>query len=335
MTDRHDDDRLWQGELPPDLERWRAAASRLPLPAEPDWGAPRVVRLPRPVFARPGTWLAMAASLVVLLGVAAARDGWRVETLAGRPGLSGLAFAGRVATGGALTTDASSRARLEVPGLGVVTLEPGGRLRRVRGRGAERRLELDRGTLHARIVAPPRIFVVGTSVGDAVDLGCEYTLAMDDSTGTGRLQVTAGRVVFESGGLESLLPAGLWCPLTSAGPGVPRRADASAEFLAAVAVTDNPECRADDFTAVVGNAGPADAITLWHLLPRVQGDVRRQVAERFLALVDVEPVVPLERVVALEPAALGALWNALGMGTLEDWRRPGFGVKGKPAALVR
>lgn len=332
MRDPHDDDRLWQGELPPDLERLRAAASRLPLPGEPDWDARRVVRRPRPVFARPAAWLAAAAALVVFLGAAAARDAWRVEALAGRPGLSGLAFAGRVAAGGALTTDATSRARLEVPGLGEVTLEPGSRLRRVRGRGAERRLELDRGTLHARIVAPPRIFVVGTRVGDAVDLGCEYTLAFDAARDSGRLEVVAGRVVFENEGLESLLPAGLWCALTSAGPGVPRRTDASAAFLAAVALTDDPACQADDFTTVVENAEAADAITLWHLLPRVRGNVRRQVAERFLALVAVEPDVSLERVLALEPEALGALWNALGMGTLEDWHQPGFGVKGKRVA---
>jgi hypothetical protein len=86
---------------------------------------------------------------------------------------------------------------------------------------------------------------------------------------------------------------------------------------------------------VVGNAEAADAITLWHLLPRVQGPVRRQVAERFLALADVEPDVPLDRVLALDPAALGALWNALGMGTLEDWHHPGFGVKGKRLTAVR
>jgi hypothetical protein len=322
-----DDDQVWQGALPPDLERVRAAASRLPLPPEPDWGAPRVRRLSPRAAVRPRTWLALAAAFVAIFGVALiARDAWRVEAVAGRPTLSGFAFAGRVALGGTITTDATSRARLEVPGLGEVTLEPGGCVRRVRGQGAERRLELERGTLHASINAPPRLFVVGTSMGFAVDLGCAYTLTVDDSV-KGRLEVTQGRVVFANGGAESLLPAGLWCPLRSAGAGVPRRADASDAFLAAVAVTDNPACQADDFTPLLESAEASDAITLWHLLPRVRGDVRRQVAERIASLIEVPHDVMLDRVLALEPLALEAWWNALGVGTLEEWHGAVGGIE--------
>jgi hypothetical protein len=322
-----DDDRLWQGALPLDLERVRAAASRLPLPPEPDWDAPRARPPSSHAAARPRVWLALAAAFVALIGVVLiARDAWRVDVIAGRPALSGIAFAGRVALGGTLSTDATSRARLEVTGLGDVTLEPGGRLRRVRGRGAERRLELERGTLQATIIAPPRLFVVGTSVGSAVDLGCAYTLTVDDS-GKGRLEVTFGRVMFEDRGHESLLPSGLWCPLTSAGAGVPRRVDASDVFLAAVAVTDNPNCQADDFTPLLVSAEANDAITLWHLLPRVRGEVRRQVAERIASLIEVPHDVTVDRVLALDPAALEAWWNALGVGTLEEWRGSGGGLK--------
>jgi len=207
-----------------------------------------------------------------------------------------------------------------------VTLEPGGCLRRVRGKGDERRLELERGTIHADINAPPRLFVVDTRVGTTVDLGCAYTLSVDDTL-HGRLAVTRGRVIFEQGGLESLVPAGLWCPLTRAGAGVPRRAHASDAFLAAVAVTDNPACQADDFTPLLVTAEASDAITLWHLLPRVRGNVRRQVAERIASLIDVPRDVALDRVLALEPAALEAWWNALGVGALEDWHGTGGGIK--------
>lgn len=331
MPERDDDDRLWQGALPPELERVRAAASRLPLPPEPDWDAPRV----RPPSPHAAAWLraslALAAAFVALFGVALiSRDAWRVEAIAGRPTLSGVAFAGRLAQGGTITTDATSRARLVVPGLGDVTLEPGGCVRRVRGHGEERRLELERGTLHASINAPPRVFVVGTSMGSAVDLGCAYTLTVEDK-GKGRLEVTRGRVMFENGGDESLLPAGLWCPLTSAGAGVPRRAHASDAFLAAVAVTDNPACQADDFTPLLAIAEASDAITLWHLLPRVRGHVRRQVAERIATLIDVPRDVALDRVLALEPAALEKWWNALGVGTLEEWH----GAGGAPKPRVR
>src|SRR5258706_9942993 len=326
-----EDHRLWQGGLPPDLERVRAAASRLPLPPEPDWDAPRArTSLPHPAT-RPRTWLALAAAFVAVSGVAwIARDAWRVETVSGRPTLSGVAFAGRVALGGTLTTDATSRARLEVPGLGDVTLEPGGCVRRVRGQGAERRLELERGTLRASISAPPRLFVVGTRVGAAVDLGCAYTLTVDEA-GKGRLEGTLGRVMFENRGEESLLPAGLWCPLTPAGAGGPRRVHASESFLAAVAAADNPACQADDVTALLASAEAGDAITLWHLLPRVRGQVRRQVAERFASLAEVPKDVAPGGVLALEPAPLEAWWDALGVGTLEDWHGSGGRLKtGRP-----
>lgn len=315
--------------LPEAVARFEARLAALPLPAEPDWSTVPSARAPVRMPALP-QWsqaLAIAAALLVVCGLGFTwANGWRVETLSGRASYRGAAFAGRVALGGALVTDAATEARMVVPGLGHVTLEPGGCLQRVRGRGAERRLELVRGTLHAEITAPPRRFVVGTSVGTAVDLGCAYTLTVDD-TKNGKLEVTHGRVMFDNGGLESLVPAGLWCPLGEAGAGVPRRAYASDGFLAAIALTDNMQCQTDDLVAILATAEASDAITLWHLLPRVQGAARRQVAERMATLIAVPSDVALDRVLALDPAALEAWWNALGVGTLQEWKSPGRGLK--------
>lgn len=315
----HENDRLWQGELPPDLERLRAQASALPLPAEPRWDALRARSAPRRATAVLA-WLPWAAGFVALLGVALiARDSWRVESVSGRPILTGVAFAGRVASGGAVATDFASRARLVVPGVGDVILEPGGRVLRLVGRRGAPRVQLDRGTLRARVDAPSTRFMVETRAGSAVNLGGTCTIAMEDS-GKGRLDVQRGQARFAGSGHESLLPSGVWCPLTGDGAGVPRRADASEAFLAAVAVTDNPACQADDFTPLLEKAEARDVITLWHLLPRVRGKVRRQVAERIASLVDVPSEVTIDQVLALEPAALEAWWNALGLGDFEKWR---------------
>lgn len=324
MVERDDDGRLWQGDLPADLEAVRAAASRLALPAEPDWSRVKV-RPQRIGLARPRVWLPLAASFLVVLGLAwIARDAWRVQAVSGRPRLSGAAFAGRVAEGGEITTDMVSRARLEVPGRGQVTLEPGGCVRRVPGAGT--RLQLERGTLHASMAASVSPFSVRTSMGSVEHLGAAYTLTVEDSS-RGRLEVTRGRARFENGGRESLLPAGIWCPLTVAGAGVPRREGASEEFLAAVAVTDNPACQSDDYGPVLASAETSDAITLWHLLPRVRGEVRRKVAERFASLIALPREVTLDRIVALDPRALEACWNVLGLGALEEWRREGAAVE--------
>jgi hypothetical protein len=206
-----------------------------------------------------------------------------------------------------------------VKGLGRVELEPGGVLRRLRGRGAERRLALDVGTLHAFIQAPPREFVVETPVGVATDLGCAYTLTVT-AHGRGRLEVTSGRVTFTHRALESFVPAGVWCPLLPGGDGVPRRDYASDEFLFALAAYDSAASNPAALDRVLAMAEPSDAITLWHLLPRVSGEARARVADRMANLIEVPKGVARERVLALEPAALDAWWGAIGMGAAADWR---------------
>jgi hypothetical protein len=306
-----------RGSLPEDLARLERALSRLPLPPEPDWA-----RRPRPERRAPVALLAAAAAMlfVALGGAVFGRDAWRVEPLAGAPSLGGVAFAGRIGIGGRVATDEHSRARLEVKGLGRVELDPGSVLRRVRGRGAERKLALDRGTLHAFIQAPPREFVVETPVGIATDLGCTYTLSVT-AGGRGRLEVTNGRVTFTQGGREAFVPAGTWCPLLPGGEGAPRRDFASDAFLAAMAAYDSTVAGGDGaLERVLATAEASDAITLWHLLPSVGGAARARVAARMAELIEVPADVARERVLALEPAALDAWWNAIGMGTAAEWR---------------
>jgi hypothetical protein len=38
-------------------------------------------------------------------------------------------------------------------------------------------------------------------------------------------------------------------------------------------------------------------------------------------------------VLALEPAALAAWWDALGVGSYQEWHGPGGGLQGEPAAV--
>lgn len=331
MTER-DDDTLWTGKgpLPGDLARLEADLARLALPDEPDW---RRVPRPVPAWRRPAPRLvwALAASLAVvaLAGQLLLRDAWHVESLAGSPDLSGPAFGRRLLPGGSLACDDGSRARLIVKGLGRVDLEPGSVLRRVRGARGERRLALEHGTIHAQISAPPRLFVVETPSGVATDLGCAYTLSVD-TAGIGKLAVTSGRVALGAGEREAFVPAGAWCPLRPEGVGLPRRDYASDEFLAALEAYDQPDCAATAIDTVLAKAEASDAITLWHMLPRVSVDERERVARRIAVLIEVPRDVPIERVLALEPAALDAWWGAVGMGPAEEWRSAGrkkaFGI---------
>jgi hypothetical protein len=336
-----DAEALWsaRGELPADLARLQADLARLELPPEPDWSRLERRRASDSVWrwwlARRAprlAWAAAAALTLVAAGVVErwlVRDAWRVEAVEGRARLGGPALGARLAVGGSCTTDEGSRVRVEVKGLGQVDLAPGSSLRRVPGRRGESRLALDHGTIRASILAPPRVFVVETRVGVATDLGCEYTLSLDREK-QGRLAVTRGRVAFVDHGRESFVPAGAWCPLASGGAGVPRRDHAGDRFLALLESYDRPDCATGTIDSVLAAAEASDAITLWHLLPRVAGAERERVARRIDELIEVPADVPLARVLALEPAALDAWWAAIGMGPADEWRsgpgrKPRFG----------
>jgi hypothetical protein len=80
-------------------------------------------------------------------------------------------------------------------------------------------------------------------------------------------------------------------------------------------------------TAALNAAEASDAITLWHMLPRVMGAERLQVAQRIAQLIEVPSDIALDRIMALDPKALEAWWNALGVGPLSDWKSPDKGLK--------
>jgi ferric-dicitrate binding protein FerR (iron transport regulator) len=107
-------------------------------------------------------------------------------------------------------TDSSSRASITLDETGRVEVDPGSRLRLVTNGPGRKRLSLERGTIHAVIWAPPGEFVVDTPSAVAVDLGCVYTLHVDDS-GAGLLRTTMGWVGFKLNGHESFIPAGAIC----------------------------------------------------------------------------------------------------------------------------
>src|SRR5437870_3865902 len=87
-----------------------------------------------------------------------------------------------------------------------------------------------RAWLHAVIAAPPGQFVVDTPSATATDLGCAYTLRVDED-GSGLLSVEQGWVALEANGLESFVPAGASCRIDPArGPGTPRYDDDDAAY---------------------------------------------------------------------------------------------------------
>jgi hypothetical protein len=213
--------------------------------------------------------------------------GWEVARLEGSPrvGAGRIAKSARLKVGEWLETDASSRARINVGSIGEVEVEPNTRIGLVAARMREHRLALARGSMSARIWAPPRLFFVETPSAVAVDLGCHYTLSVDEG-GAGVLRVVSGWVAFERDGRESIVPAGAECVTRPGrGPGTPYFSDASPAFRAALLELDLARGGAETLRTVLGEARVKDGLTLWHLLPRVPPIERGSVYDRLAELV--------------------------------------------------
>ena len=331
------DDYLWDktGEADPEVERLERTLARLgqrdrPL-ALPETTGARLAERGRRFLGLPAPVLAAAAGILVVAGgvwlwrLEHRGPSWEVVRLEGTPrvGSSALAATGRIAVGDWLVTDASARARVTVGEIGQVEVEPNTRLCRVGAGKDQHRLRLTRGTLHAFILAPPRRFVVETPSAAAVDLGCSYTLAVDDAGG-GLVTVLSGWVSFERAGRESFIPAGARCATRPGfGPGTPYFADASDAFknaLAALDVGTEETRRAAALRTLLAEARPEDALTLWHLLVRLKGAARDAAYERLAVLVPPPAGVTREGVMRGDHAMIDAWWNALGFGDTSWWR---------------
>src|SRR5882762_2538048 len=255
--------------------------------------------------------------------------GWDVSRVEGTPRIgrnviSGQEGPSRLGIGQVLETDRQSRASLRADDIGQIKVDPSTRLRLLNMGSGLKRIALDRGTIHTYIWAPPGQFVVDTPSAITVDLGCAYTLQVDDS-GAGMVRTSLGWVGFKLNGHESFIPAGAACATRpKVGPGTPYFEDSSAEFRAALTRFDfedsTPEQRAHDVTIALSEARNRDALTLWHLLARVDDHQRVLVYNRLSQFVPPPATVTKEGILRLEQPMLDQWWNELGFDDISVWR---------------
>jgi hypothetical protein len=226
---------------------------------------------------------------------------------------------GRRLRAGQIIETGSADAKIESADTGVVTIDAGSRLRLLRASGREQRFDLEVGAIHAFIWAPPRMFVVDTPSSKTVDLGCRYTLHVSKD-GTGLLTVELGWVAFERDQVESFVPAGAACITRPAtGPGIPYFEDAPAQLQDALERFDRSG-DAGAFESVLRWARKRDALSLWHLMLRTQGDRRAEAFDRLSALVNLPPEASRGAILRGDNQAIDATWNALGLGDTSWWR---------------
>ncbi|HWC77304.1 MAG TPA: zf-HC2 domain-containing protein [Blastocatellia bacterium] len=250
------------------------------LPAADRRPRSRVTRLvPRAAFA---VLIVLAVAGGVWYYTHPSNSPWEVVRLEGNPtiGSRSLAQAGSLSEGQWIETDSSSRAKVTVSNIGEVEVEPNSRVQLVESRVTEHRIALAHGRLKATIWAPPRLFFVDTPSAEAIDLGCAYTLEVDE-LGKGALRVDAGWVALVLNGRESKVPAGAVCATRpEIGPGTPYFQDAAPAFQRAVEQLDFEGGGSKALDLVIADARVRDTLTLYHLLARVDESDRGRLFDR-------------------------------------------------------
>src|SRR5215471_5475151 len=297
------DDYLWDGsgEPDPEIQKLEAVLGRLrhnrPAPAFPaipkSEPSRRFWQMRAFQFAAAAGILVIATTVFVLQtskrSYMTSASGWNVIRVAGLPRVAGENLSaqrekGKLGFGQVLETDAQSQASLRAEDVGEIDVEPNSVLRLPKSSSGLKRLTLDRGTIHASIWAPPGEFIIDTPSAVAVDLGCTYTLHVDDS-GNGLLRTTLGWVGFKLADHESFIPAGAACSThRKTGPGIPYFEDASEDFRSALSKLDvettTPEEKAAAVKTVLAQSQKRDALSLWHLFSRVSESDRSRVYDR-------------------------------------------------------
>jgi len=327
---------LWDGsgEPDPDVVRLETLLGQLRHRGDPPKLPARQPRAFRTAWLVGG--LSAAAAVIFAAAVAwyafgAFGGGWSVWRLAGAPIVDGVRAsgdqAGRLRVGKWLETDDVSRARIDVGQIGRVEVDPNTRLQLIEARGRENRMSLSKGTIHARIWAPPKFFFVNTPSATAVDLGCEYTLQVD-LNGAGLIKVTLGWVSFEGYGRESFIPDGaIGTTRPGAGPGTPYYEDAPSGYGDALAILDygpaDDARRTGALDVILSSARRRDALTLWHLLSRGTPAERERVYERLAVLAPPPQGVSREAVLGDDRRARDARdqwWDSLGLDNSTWWK---------------
>jgi hypothetical protein len=284
-----------------------------------------------PVFSRPVLAIAATVIIAVTLGVwwlvrqqtSGHGPSWQVLSLEGTPliGSKGFGEKGRLGVGQWLETDANSRAQIAVGSIGNVEIDENTRIKLVGTKPTEHRLELAKGKMSAQIWAPPRLFFVDTPSAVAADLGCAYTLEVNDD-GSSLLRVTSGWVALELKERESIVPAGAACETRpGVGPGTPYFEDCAGDFRQALEKVDFSNNAAEmtsslDFMLL--NARERDTLTLWHLLSRVDVADRGRIFDRIASYSPPPRGVTREGILKLDRIML-ELWKEDLRPTWYDW----------------
>jgi len=314
------DDYLWDrsGTPDPEVERLEQLLGRY------KHEAPLKVA---PMRRRRWPWLAAAAVLAVVLGLGwlgirlhwPAGDPWAIETVDGVATVDGTQIErhDRFGIGETLVTGPKSRVTVLVARVGEVEIGPDSELQLVTTRRGRHRIELRRGTVHARVWAPPFTFAVGTPAGLASDIGCAFTLTYEETQGM--LRVTSGWVDFDGDTRSALVPQGAQSELDrERGPGTPYWDDAPPALREALRAYDTKASHTA-LAHVLAAARPRDAMSVHHMLERAPREFRGPLFDRLAELAPPPAGVTREGILDRDQRMLDAWREDLGLGGVKRW----------------
>ncbi|MDQ3337051.1 MAG: FecR domain-containing protein [Myxococcota bacterium] len=294
---KSDDDYLWDksGDADPDVARLEQLLSPLAHSAPLD--ELRMRRKSKVPLLIAFGMVAVAAAIVVVIvwprsgatpppenyACGAQATGFAFTARGGSVACGGATVpAGVLPVGGTLDTGANE-ADLAIADIGSAQLSPKTRVRLDATSPERHQLYLERGRMHAFVSAPPRLFAVGTPSGQVTDLGCAYTLEIDES-GAGSIEVESGMVELEvTNGRVIVVPAGASARLLAGRrASLPLAKGANAQLVAAVGDFHAGVANARD--RVLATAQPSDAITVANLARITSPGERRSVLDRLAEL---------------------------------------------------
>ena len=302
------DDYLWDrsGDEDPDVARLEKLLSPLKHDAPLD---ELRMRRKRPIWPYA---IALVAAAAIVAVIAWPRGAQKPSEYACGAQASGFAFtarggnvacgganvpAGVLPVGGTLDTGAHE-ADLAIADIGSAQLSPQTRVRLDQTSADRHQLYLERGRMHAKVSAPPRIFAVGTPSGQVTDLGCAYTLEVDDK-GAGSIEVQSGMVELEAAtGRVVVVPAGANARLLAGRrASLPLDKGANAQLVAAVRAYHDGTGGMD---RVLAAAKKSDSITIANLARLVDGDEKRTALARLQELFPAPQQMSVDDIIELD-----------------------------------
>jgi hypothetical protein len=146
-----------------------------------------------------------------------------------------------------------------------------------------------------------------------------YTLEVAED-GSGLLKVSSGWVALQSGEIESLIPTdGLCKTKKSFGPGTPFFDDATSEFKTALDQFDFNNDKSVALKNILNEAREKDALSLWHILLKVNEKEREITFNRLTELVEIPDGVTAEGIMDGNQEMMDVLWESLGYGSRSLW----------------